>query len=122
MPRIISSLSKIWTAVRNAVADDIVVWGSPRVVRSQILEFLSPLSVHHGPCFLTAIAVAWHERRDKFFKQVLPVPTSDQQVLVQLIGAIKVMPIDTLVQTVHQVLKQPPIVEGSLQVGSFYCY
>lgn len=37
--------------------------GSPRVVKHQLLELLSPISFHHGVNFLAAVAVAWHERR-----------------------------------------------------------
>ena len=40
--------------------------------------------------------------------QVIPSPCEDQLLLVDLISAIKVLPMDTLVQTVKQVLKQPP--------------
>lgn len=39
------------------------VVGSPRIVKHQLLELLSPISFHHGVNFLAAIAVAWHERR-----------------------------------------------------------
>lgn len=39
--------------------------------------------------------------------QVLAQASEGQQVLVQLLSAIKAMPIDTLVQTLHQVVKQP---------------
>lgn len=37
--------------------------GSPRVVRQQLLEFLSPVALHHGTSFLAAMAVVWRERR-----------------------------------------------------------
>ena len=50
--------------------------------------------------------------------QVVPVASADQQVLVYLVGAIRVMPIDTVVQTVHQVVKQPPPIQGAKQVSS----
>lgn len=37
--------------------------GSPRVVRQQLLEFLSPVALHHGTSFLAAMAVVWREKR-----------------------------------------------------------
>lgn len=37
--------------------------GSPRVVRQQLLEFLSPVALHHGTSFLAAMAVVWRERK-----------------------------------------------------------
>lgn len=66
MPRIISSLASLWQAVTEVDedSDDVCIWGNCKVVRSQILTFLSPISFHHGPIFLSAIAVAWRERKD----------------------------------------------------------
>ena len=48
---------------------------------------------------------------------MVPIASSDQLVLVHLVGAIRVMPIDTLVQTVHQVVKQPPPIQGARKVS-----
>lgn len=41
----------------------------------------------------------------------------EQKVLVELISAIRVMPIDTLVQTLHQLVKSPPSVHGTNHVS-----
>lgn len=49
-------------------------------------------------------------------RQVLPIASPNQQVLVNLVSAIRVMPIDTLVQTVHSVVKQPPAIQGASPV------
>lgn len=38
--------------------------GSARVVKQQILDFLSPIAVHHSTSFLAAMAVVWRERRN----------------------------------------------------------
>ena len=40
--------------------------------------------------------------------QVIPLACDDQLLLVEVVGAIKVLPTDTLMQTVKQVIKQPP--------------
>ena len=40
--------------------------------------------------------------------QVIPTACPDQLLLVDLVSAVKVLPIDTLIQTVKQVIKQPP--------------
>ncbi|XP_033338749.1 protein DOP1 homolog isoform X2 [Megalopta genalis] len=119
LPRIIASLSTLWQAVLatkdNEQASCVV--GSPRIVKHQLLELLSPISFHHGVNFLAAIAVAWHERRQPSgnSKKVLPEACPNQQVMVHLVSAIRVMPIDTLVQTVHQVVKSPPPIHGVKQ-------
>ncbi|XP_011306689.1 protein dopey-1 homolog isoform X2 [Fopius arisanus] len=118
LPRIIASLAALWQAVLatkdNEQASCVV--GSPRVVKHQLLELLSPISFHHGVNFLAAIAVAWHERRGSpSGKRVLPEACANQQVMVDLVSAIRVMPIDTLVQTVNQVIKTPPPIHGVKQ-------
>ncbi|XP_015109292.1 protein dopey-1 [Diachasma alloeum] len=119
LPRIIASLAALWQAVLatkdNEQASCVV--GSPRVVKHQLLELLSPISFHHGVNFLAAIAVAWHERRGPSSngKRVLPEACPNQQVMVDLVSAIRVMPIDTLVQTVNQVIKTPPPIHGVKQ-------
>ncbi|KAJ8674892.1 hypothetical protein QAD02_010678 [Eretmocerus hayati] len=116
LPRIIASLSALWQAVIATKDNEqaVCVIGSPRVVKHQLLELLSPISFHHGVNFLAAVAVAWHERRQPSCnsKRVLPEACSNQQVLVQLVSAIRVMPMDTLVQTVNQVIKSPPPISG----------
>ena len=51
-----------------------------------------------------------------FFKnQVIPEACANQQVIVHLVSAIRVMPFDTLVQTVQQVIKAPPPIHGVKQ-------
>ncbi|XP_018302265.1 LOW QUALITY PROTEIN: protein dopey-1 homolog [Mycetomoellerius zeteki] len=119
LPRIIASLSALWQAVLatkdNEQASCVV--GSPRIVKYQLLELLSPISFHHGANFLAAVAVAWHERRQSSAasKKILPEACPNQQVMVHLVSAIRVMPIDTLVHTVHQVVKTPPPIHGVKQ-------
>ncbi|KDR16353.1 protein dopey-1 homolog isoform X2 [Zootermopsis nevadensis] len=135
MPRIIASVSVLWQAViaGNEWEHQRCALGSPRVVKHHLLEFFSPISLHHGINFLAAIAVAWQERKGQLSlvaRKVVPTASPDQQVLVYLVAAIRVMPIDTLVQTVHQVVKQPPPIQGAkkdltLEVSIlelFYCY
>lgn len=51
--------------------------------------------------------------------QSTPEVVPEQQVLVELIGAIRAMPIDTLVQTLHQLVKSPPSVHGTDHVSIF---
>ncbi|KAL1518230.1 hypothetical protein ABEB36_001886 [Hypothenemus hampei] len=133
MPRIISSVAKLWQTVANLETERATsVYGNSKVVKQQLLEFLSPIAVHHGGSFVAAMGVAWYERRNHFanIKAVLPEPTAGQSNLVQLIAAIRVIPLDNLVQTVNGVIKNPPPCEGvgaevCLDVSVlelFYCY
>ncbi|XP_060070918.1 protein dopey-1-like [Ylistrum balloti] len=118
MPRIIACLTSLWKAAKYAeeqVGDESKshptwIMGTPKVIRQKILEFLSPISLPHGTNLLAAVGVAWNDRMRKngaSYKKVFPA-TDDQLLLVDLVSAIKVLPTDTLVQTVKQVLKQPP--------------
>ncbi|XP_030749093.1 protein dopey-1 homolog isoform X2 [Sitophilus oryzae] len=132
MPRIISSVAKLWQTIVGIESDYNSVYGNSKVVKQQLLEFLSPIAVHHGASFLAAVGVAWYERRNPFsnFKAVIPEPTVGQNNLVYLISAIRVIPLDNLVQTVTAVIKNPPPCEGlssdiCLDVSVlelFYCY
>ncbi|KAK3576489.1 hypothetical protein CHS0354_034162 [Potamilus streckersoni] len=115
LPRIMACMTSLWKAMNNTDMNDFnpaFTMGAPKVVRQYILEFVSPLSRPHGLHLLGAIAVAWNDRRQnvtsKNGKKVGGIPCNDQLLLVELVGAIKVMPMDTLIQTVKQVLKQPP--------------
>lgn len=66
MPRVISSVARLWQAVVGLEGDRGGVCGNGRVVKQQLLEFLSPISVHHSASFLAAVAVTWYERRNIF--------------------------------------------------------
>lgn len=66
MPRIISSVAKLWQTVVGLESDYSGVYGNMKVVKQQLLEFLSPISVHHSASFLAAVAVTWFERRNIF--------------------------------------------------------
>ncbi|XP_017772866.1 PREDICTED: protein dopey-1 homolog isoform X2 [Nicrophorus vespilloides] len=132
MPKIISSVAKLWQTIVGIEGDYCGIFGHSKVVKQQLLEFLSPIAVHHSSSFLAAVAVAWHERRNPFtnVKTVLPEPNASQNNLVILILAIRVIPLDNLVQTVTAVIKNPPPIQGltadiCLDVSVlelFYCY
>ncbi|XP_074662898.1 protein DOP1A-like [Tubulanus polymorphus] len=119
LPRIIASLSAVWKATywsETKISDnhEPPAWmmGYPKAVRQHILEFLSPISVHHSVNLLAAMAVVWNDRRKSnsppTLKKVIPGFCDEQLLLVDLVSSIKVLPTDTLIQTVKQVIKQPP--------------
>ncbi|KAL1122274.1 hypothetical protein AAG570_003679 [Ranatra chinensis] len=112
LPRVIASVAVLWQALVNRKdreGENCEV-GSPRVVKQQLLDFLSPVAKHHAVSFLAAMAVVWRERRPASTPHsytAISTINEDQQVLVQILSGIKAMPIDTLVKTLHQVVKQP---------------
>ncbi|XP_062534324.1 protein dopey-1 homolog isoform X2 [Armigeres subalbatus] len=103
-----------------------------RHVKHQLLEFLSPISLHYGTNFLTAISVAWYERSSDIFNTAIPIDSisadgnadgidffevmakalpqanENQLLLVKLISGIRIMSVDSFIQTMHQVIKSPP--------------
>uniref|UniRef100_A0ABM0MUJ4 Protein dopey-1-like n=1 Tax=Saccoglossus kowalevskii TaxID=10224 RepID=A0ABM0MUJ4_SACKO len=128
LPRIMSTVAVLWSAIHNCESAQISsdaymkemkeanwVIGTPRAVRQQILEFLSPIALHHGINLLGAIAVVWSDRR-KHSRPVLGTrkvvviqeANEEQLLLVDLVCAVKAMPTDTVMQTIRQVLKSPP--------------
>lgn len=64
MPRIITSVAKLWQIIFQSESDFNSIFGYSKVVKQQLLEFLSPISLHHSASFLAAVAVAWYERRN----------------------------------------------------------
>ncbi|KAM7345782.1 protein DOP1 homolog isoform 2-T2 [Cochliomyia hominivorax] len=115
LPRIVSSVAAIWDS-------DL---GQIRQIKQQLMEFLSPISLHHGANFLAAIAVTWQERGEvhrnkcaheyknlsipqQYQRNSTPQACSEQLSLVSLVSSIRVMPMDSFVQTLHQVVKSPP--------------
>ncbi|EDW08811.2 protein dopey-1 homolog [Drosophila mojavensis] len=111
LPRIMTSVAAIWDSEL----------GQLRPVRQQLLEFLSPVSLHHGCNFLTAIAVTWQQRgstnasassssdiAEQFQRNSTLQACPAQLSLVSLVSSIRVMPMDSFVQTLHQVVKSPP--------------
>ncbi|XP_017468735.1 PREDICTED: protein dopey-1 homolog [Rhagoletis zephyria] len=118
---VLSHLSRIVTSVA-AVWDSEL--GQVRPVKQQLMEFLSPVSLHHGANFLAAVAVTWQERGEAYAKRAKPLSMlsiveqyqrnsapqacAEQLSLVTLVSSIRVMPMDSFVQTLHQVVRNPP--------------
>ncbi|CAM1295861.1 DOPEY1 (predicted) [Pycnogonum litorale] len=115
LPRIISALATVWHSMQDAenMAGDSQqhscwIMGHPKSVKQQILRFVSPISLHHGSHFLGALGLIWCEQNQKKQEITSTDWTEKQSLLVNLISSIKILPIDTLVQNIRQVIKQPP--------------
>jgi len=54
--------------------------------------------------------------------QVIAVATEDQLILVDMITAIKLLSIDSVMQTVRQVIKQPPQQTAILSASKVTCW
>ncbi|XP_065293600.1 protein DOP1A isoform X1 [Dermacentor albipictus] len=119
LPRLLAALVSVWEAVsrekdppqQGPKLAQLWVMGAPKVVKQHILSFLSPISMTYGSNFMAAVAVVWYERRKNntcVQRKVIPQWSPDHLLLVELVSAIKVLPMDSVVQVVRQVIRQPP--------------
>ncbi|XP_058503441.1 protein dopey-1 isoform X1 [Solea solea] len=100
-------------AAASAASTSNINLGSTKNLRQQILELLGPISMNHGAHFMAAIAYVWNER--KLVKipvrnKVIPVASEEQLLLVELVRSVSAMRTETVMQTVKEVLKQPPAI------------
>ncbi|XP_072855264.2 protein DOP1A isoform X1 [Pogona vitticeps] len=121
---IMSSVTLLWsilyqadssekTTAAAAAAVTTINLGSTKNLRQQILELLGPISMNHGVHFMAAIAFVWNERRQSIHvsrTKVIPTASEEQLLLVELVRSISVMRTETVIQTVKEVLKQPPAI------------
>ena len=103
-PRLVTALASLWSSVSTSSTAHSWLTGSNKVIRTTILEVLSPLATLHSTHFIAAVAVAWAE--------VETVKTTTQTTLVELVSSIKTFPISTIISTLRQVVKSPPPVSG----------
>ncbi|UYV67369.1 DOPEY1 [Cordylochernes scorpioides] len=106
LPRILAALVAVWSQIQ----DDQPHWGlgSPKIIKQHLLSFISPISLIYGSNFMAAVAVVWYDSSPPDIKPLSPELKDTQRHLVQLVMAIRAMPLEKVVQTVRQVLKQPP--------------
>nr|XP_060608953.1 protein dopey-1 isoform X2 [Anolis sagrei ordinatus] len=121
---IMSSVTLLWSILQQADSSERTVTaaaaavttinlGSTKNLRQQILELLGPISMNHGVHFMAAIAFVWNERRQQKHTsrtKVIPSASEEQLLLVELVRSISVMRTETVMQTVKEVLKQPPAI------------
>uniref|UniRef100_A0A8C3VFR6 DOP1 leucine zipper like protein A n=1 Tax=Catharus ustulatus TaxID=91951 RepID=A0A8C3VFR6_CATUS len=121
---IMSSVTLLWsilhladssekTTAAAAASITTINLGSTKNLRQQILELLGPISMNHGVHFMAAIAFVWNERRQNKSTsrtKVIPAAGEEQLLLVDLVRSISVMRTETVIQTVKEVLKQPPAI------------
>ena len=105
-PRLLKSLACVWSSLNNQSE---VKWliGSGKIIKSSILELVSPLATVHSTYFLAALSVAWAEIDDVDVSTSVSVAT-----LVELVSSVKTFPLATVIGTLRQVVKSPPSVSG----------
>ncbi|KAJ3597369.1 hypothetical protein NHX12_000897, partial [Muraenolepis orangiensis] len=121
---IMSSVTLLWSvlhqadssdkpAVASACSTSNINLGSTKNLRQQVLELLGPISMNHGAHFMAAIAYVWNERKQTkapVRNKVIPAASEEQLLLVELVRSVSAMRTETVMQTVKEVLKQPPTI------------
>ncbi|TSN21186.1 Protein dopey-1 [Bagarius yarrelli] len=119
---IMSSVTLLWSALyladcserpSGASCNSNINLGSTKNLRQQILELLGPISMNHGAHFMAAIAYVWNERKQNKTparNKVIPTASDEQLLLVDLVRSVNAMRTETVMQTVKEVLKQPPAI------------
>ncbi|KAM6910103.1 protein DOP1A isoform 2-T2 [Xenentodon cancila] len=121
---IMSSVTLLWSVLHHADSSDKpaaasaastsnINLGSTKNLRQQILELLGPISMNHGAHFMAAIAYVWNERKQvktPVRNKVIPAASEEQLLLVELVRSVSAMRTETVMQTVKEVLKQPPAI------------
>ncbi|KAK1171168.1 protein dopey-1-like isoform X2 [Acipenser oxyrinchus oxyrinchus] len=121
---IMSSVTLLWNvlylvdtserpATTSASSPTIINLGSTKNLRQQILKLLGPISMNHGVHFMAAIAYVWNERKqgkNTSRNKVIPTASEEQLLLVELVRSVSAMRTETVMQTVKEVLKQPPAI------------
>ncbi|XP_024256006.1 protein dopey-1 isoform X2 [Oncorhynchus tshawytscha] len=121
---IMSSVTLLWSvlyqadcsdrpAAASAASTSNINLGSTKNLRQQILELLGPISMNHGAHFMAAIAYVWNERKQvktTASYKVIPTASEEQLLLVELVRSVSAMRTETVMQTVKEVLKQPPAI------------
>uniref|UniRef100_G3NN87 DOP1 leucine zipper like protein A n=2 Tax=Gasterosteus aculeatus TaxID=69293 RepID=G3NN87_GASAC len=119
-----SSVTLLWSVLHQADSSDKpaaasaastsnINLGSTKNLRQQILELLGPISMNHGTHFMAAIAYVWNERKQvktPVRNKVIPLASEEQLLLVELVRSVSAMRTETVMQTVKEVLKQPPAI------------
>lgn len=111
LPRILSSLLLLWKATNTNDSVEWQIMGNAKDVKQNIVSYLSPISLLHGSNFMGAIAVVWNDlktSRKISGKVLIPTSSVEQNLLVELVAGIRVTPLESVLQTVRQVVKQPP--------------
>ncbi|XP_049628135.1 protein dopey-1 isoform X1 [Suncus etruscus] len=121
---IMSSVTLLWSILHQADSSEkmtvaasasvtTINLGATKNLRQQILELLGPISMNHGVHFMAAIAFVWNERRHSKTNprtKIIPAASDEQLLLVELVRSISIMRAETVIQTVKEVLKQPPAI------------
>lgn len=121
LPKILSSLFSVWSTWSPQRADStgqrlpsewpLNLMGSPKAVRQQILQLLTPVTMNHTIVFLASLADVWYQRRRREGSgskttRGIPVASEDQIIVVDIVYAIKALSVEDMIENVKQIVRQ----------------
>ncbi|NXA76493.1 DOP2 protein, partial [Thryothorus ludovicianus] len=128
LPRIMNTLSLLWSVIKRedsqkrptdffgtTKGSSSVYFKATKTLRTKILDFLNPLTAQLGIQLMAAIAAVWNSKkphRSHSKTKILPVASSSQLILVDLLCALNTLKIDTILYLVKEVVKKPAQIKG----------
>ncbi|NWY93181.1 DOP2 protein, partial [Loxia curvirostra] len=128
LPRIINTMSLLWSVIKRedsqkrptdffgtTKGSSSVYFKATKTLRTKILEFLNPLTAHLGVQLMAATAAVWNSKkphRSHSKTKILPVASTSQLILVDLICALSTLKIDSILHLVKEVVKKPAQIKG----------
>ncbi|NXT00800.1 DOP2 protein, partial [Jacana jacana] len=128
LPRIINTMALLWSVIKRedsqkrptdffgtTKGSSSVYFKATKTLRTKILDFLNPLTAQLGIQLMAAIAAVWNSKkphRSQSKIKILPVASSSQLILVDLVCALNTLKIDTILHLVKEVVKKPSQIKG----------
>ncbi|KAK3711621.1 hypothetical protein QZH41_003795 [Actinostola sp. cb2023] len=123
LPSVLTALISVWsawdpeaqegTSPRLPTQSYLDLIGSPKSVRLQVLQLLTPIVMNHTIIFLASLADVWHQRgkrsRQSSSKSAGPIvtrATDEQSAIVDVVYALKALSFDNTIETVKLIVRQ----------------
>ncbi|XP_044526206.1 protein dopey-2 [Gracilinanus agilis] len=125
LPRIVNTMSLLWSVIRkeetqkrqadffgSSKGSSLVYFKATKTIRQKILDFLNPLGIQLGVQLIAAVAAVWSRKKVKHHSKIVPVASSSQLTLVDLISSLNTLKTDTILYLVKEVVKKPSQIKG----------
>ncbi|NWU35773.1 DOP2 protein, partial [Hylia prasina] len=128
LPRIVNTMSLLWSVIKRedsqkrptdffgtTKSSSSVYFKATKTLRTKILDFLNPLTAQLGMQLMAAVAAVWNSKkphRSHSKTKILPVASSSQLILLDLICALNTLKTDTILYLVKEVVKKPVQIKG----------
>ncbi|XP_074156698.1 protein DOP1B isoform X2 [Sminthopsis crassicaudata] len=125
LPRIVNTMSLLWSVIRkeetqkrqadffgSLKGSSLVYFKATKTIRQKILDFLNPLGIQLGVQLTAAVATVWSRKKVKHHSKIVPVASTSQLTLVDLISSLNSLKTDTILYLVKEVVKKPSQIKG----------